>query len=132
MLIRTPSLLITDDDAGFRQTLCGVFARRGFRTLAASDGQEALEIVCREPVHLLLLDVHMPRLTGLETLQLVKQINELLPIILLTAQLDETILQQARQANAFSILRKPVALNELTDVVAQAMRTAYNWEYPYG
>jgi CheY-like chemotaxis protein len=132
MLIRSPSLLITDDDAAFRQTLCGLFRQRGFRTLAASDGQEALEIVSREPVHLLLLDVHMPRLTGLETLQLVKQINDLLPIILLTAQLDEAILEQARQANAFSILRKPVALRVLTDVVAQAMRTAYNWEWRYG
>jgi CheY-like chemotaxis protein len=131
MLIQSPSLLITDDDAEFRQTLCGLFGQRGFRTLAAGDGQEALEIVCREQVHLLLLDVHMPRLTGLETLQLVKQINDLLPIILLTAQLDETILKQAREANAFSILRKPVALRELTDAVAQAMRSAYNWDWRY-
>ena len=66
MLVESPSLLITDDDAGFRETLRGVFEPEGFRTLLAGDGEEALRIVRSKEVHLMLLDMHMPKLTGLE------------------------------------------------------------------
>ena len=65
---KSPSLLITDDDSDFRETLQVVFEPQGFRTLLAGDGEEALHIVRHEEVHLLLLDMHMPKLTGLETL----------------------------------------------------------------
>ena len=82
----TPNLLITDDDLGFRETLRGVLEPHGFRTFMASDGEEALAVVRREEVHLVLLDMHMPRLTGLETLRLLKQIKVMLPCIILVGQ----------------------------------------------
>ena len=83
MLLKSPSLLITDDDSDFRETLHLALEPRGFRTLLAGDGEEALQIVRREEVHLLLLDMHMPKLTGLETLRLVRQFRAMLPCILL-------------------------------------------------
>ncbi len=127
MLLETPSLLITDDDADFRQTLQGVFEPRGFRTLLAGDGEEALKIVCREVVHVILLDMHMPRLTGLETLRLVRKLKAGLPCILLSGALDELLIEQARQAEVFSVLPKPVALSQLTGAVGLALRTFYDW-----
>lgn len=127
MMIDTPSLLITDDDAAFRETLCGVFELQGFRTLVAGDGEEALRIIRFEVVHLVLLDMHMPKLTGLETLRQVKQLHEALPCILLSADLDELIVEQAEQAHAFSVLRKPVSRNQLTGEVRQALERTYNW-----
>src|SRR5437764_11023985 len=69
MSLFTPRLLITDDDRDFRETLAGALADRGFETLQAADGEEALKIVCRQEVHLLLLDMQMPRLSGLETIE---------------------------------------------------------------
>ena len=95
MLIEPPSLLITDDDPGFRETLAVVFQPRGFRTLLAGDGEEALRIVHRERVDLVLLDMHMPKLTGLETLRQLKEFRAMLPCILLSAQLDDRIVEQA-------------------------------------
>ena len=127
MLLETPSLLITDDDAEFRETLQGVFEPRGFNTLLARDGKEALKIVRTREVHVVLLDMHMPKLTGLETLRLLKRFRAMLPCILLSAQLDELIVEQARLARAFSVLSKPVTLGQLTGVVHQAMRRTYNW-----
>jgi CheY-like chemotaxis protein len=132
MLTESPSLLITDDDDDFRETLRGVFEPRGFRTLLAGNGEEALEIVHSQEVHLILLDVHMPRLTGLETLRLVKQFKALLPCILLSAELDEFILEEARREHAFSVLAKPVTLRQLTGVVQQALEWAYNWHWGRG
>lgn len=126
-LLQTPSLLITDDDRDFRETLGGVFEARGFRTLLAGDGEEALRIVGSEPVHLMLLDMHMPRLTGLETIRRVKAIWSILPCILLSARLDETLADEARAANAFSVLAKPVRYSDLTGMVSRAMRLTYDW-----
>ena len=85
MLLSSPSILITDDDLDFRETLRIVFEPRGFRTLLASNGEEALAIVQSQPVHLLLLDMHMPKLTGLETIRRVKQFQLRLPCILISA-----------------------------------------------
>src|ERR1700747_2159362 len=76
------SILITDDDGGSREALREIVEPEGYRTLMASSGEEAVDIVREENVHLALLDVHMPRLTGVETVQLVHQINALLPCIL--------------------------------------------------
>ena len=126
-LLQMPSLLITDDDRDFRETLRGVFEPRGFRTLLAADGEEALKIVESEPVHLLLLDMHMPRLTGLETIRRVKAVRSILPCILLSARLDETLAHEAEAAHAFSVLSKPVRFSDLTGMVSRAMRQTYNW-----
>jgi CheY-like chemotaxis protein len=122
-----PSLLITDDDPDFLETLSGVFAPRGFRTLLAGDGQEAIRIVQTQEVHLLLLDVHMPRLTGLETLRLVKQFKAMLPCILMSAHWDDMLLEQARLAEAFLVLPKPVTVSQITGAVRQALERTYHW-----
>src|SRR5271170_3228901 len=81
-MVKTYSILITDDDPGCREVLRDIFEPEGYRTLLASSGEEAIDIVRDQPVHIALLDMHMPRLTGLETLELVRQINNLLPCIL--------------------------------------------------
>jgi CheY-like chemotaxis protein len=127
MLLQTPSLLITDDDPGFRETLCGIFEPKGFRTLLASDGVEALEIVHRETVHVVLMDVHMPRLTGLETLRRLKEFRAMLPCILLSAQLDELIVEQAQRAHAYQVLSKTVTIGQITNAVRQALQRTYAW-----
>ncbi len=122
-----PSILITDDDLDFRETLRFVFEPRGFRTLLAGDGEEALQIVREEQVHLVLLDVHMPKLSGLETLRRVKQFKWRVPCILLSAALDDSIIRQAKMAQAFSVLAKPVSRAQITDVVALAFKRTYDW-----
>ena len=122
-----PSILITDDDRDFRETLSGVLEPRGFRTLLADNGQQALDIVQTEPVHLLLIDMHMPRLTGLETLRLVKEIKAMLPCILLSGMLDDAIRHEAEQAQVFSVLAKPVSRIEITTQVELAMSRTYGW-----
>jgi CheY-like chemotaxis protein len=122
-----PSLLITDDDPAFRETLREVLRPQGYRTLLAGDGEEALLIVRSQEVHLVLLDMQMPKLTGLETLHRVKQFRALLPCIILSAGLDEGLIEQARAAHAFSVLSKPVTRRQITWTVRQALELTYNW-----
>jgi len=130
MLTELPSLLITDDDTSFRETLQEMFEPQGFRTFLAGDGEEALRIVRSQEVHLVLLDMHMPKLTGLETLRLVKKVRAVLPCILMSARLDESVVEQARLAHAFSVLAKPVTRGQLISVVRQALARTYNWHLP--
>jgi CheY-like chemotaxis protein len=125
MTTDTLSILITDDDRGFRETLSGVLQPQGFRTLLAGDGEEALEIVRHEPVHLLLMDMHMPKLTGLETFQRVRQIRGRLPCILMSANADQALLEQARAAQIFWVLAKPVSRLRITTTVQMAIRANY-------
>jgi len=127
MITRTPSILITDDDHGFRSTLSEVFEPRGFRTLEAGNGEEALQLLEQEEVHLLVLDNHMPKLTGLETLRLVRRRRAWLPCILLSAEMDESIKRQARLVHAFSVLAKPVTRAEITTTVDEALLRTYAW-----
>ena len=127
MLLNNPLMLITDDDRDFRETLREVFEPRGFQTLLAADGEQAVQIVRRQEIHVVLLDMHMPRLTGLETIRRVKQLRALLPCILMSAQMDETLAQAAQQAKAFSFLSKPVSFREITRIVQQAMQVTYGW-----
>ena len=127
MLVEPPSLLITDDDHGFRETLRSVFEPEGFRTILAGDGEEALDIVRCQEVHLVLLDMQMPKLTGLETLRLLKQFKAMLPCILMSADLTDLLIEQALRAQAFSVLSKPISRRQITGVVYQALERTYHW-----
>src|SRR5262245_9830118 len=122
MQLFTPRLLITDDDRDFRETVAGVLVDRGFETLQAADGEEALRIVSRQEVHLLLLDMQMPRLSGLETIERLRGLGAgwavpnnaesedmmgtaqianriALPWILISGALDEQIIARAHAAS---------------------------------
>lgn len=127
MWVEAPRLLVTDDDENLRETVREVLEPRGFQALLAGDGEEAIRIVQRETVHVVLLDMHMPKLTGLETIRRVKQLRALLPCILMSARLDETLIEQARQAQADSVLPKPLSLPQLVMEVCRALHQAYNW-----
>ena len=74
-LDRPYSILITDDDRAARETLREIFEPVGFRTLLAESGEEAIDIVKDQDVHLALMDMHLPRISGLETMLLVRQIK---------------------------------------------------------
>jgi CheY-like chemotaxis protein len=118
-------ILITDDDRGCREALRQIVEPEGFRTLLAESGEEALDIVHQERVHLLLLDVQLPRLTGLETLELVRQFNAVLPCILVTGAVDDRLIRQACQARAFSVIPKPVSKHVVLYTVVRALWRSY-------
>lgn len=123
-MIETPSLLITDDDRDVRETLRDVFQSRGFLTQTAGDGEEALRIVRNHEIHLVLIDMHMPRLTGLEAITRIKQFKSRIPCILISGQLNDEL--RATQL-AFQVLAKPISCRQVTQTVSLALKSAYNW-----
>ncbi|MEE2780987.1 MAG: response regulator [Planctomycetota bacterium] len=125
MRAETPSILITDNDQQFRDTILEVLRPTGYRTLEAIDGMEAMQIVQEQEVHVVLLDMHMPRQNGLETLKRLKSFRAMLPCILLSAEMDDRLEREARQAQAFEVLRKPVTRIDLTGAIEQALHATY-------
>ena len=117
----TFSILVTDDDRGSRDTLAHMLRDRGFSTITATSGEEAIEIVRVETVHLVFFDMNMPRMTGLEALQQVRVFNELLPAILVTADATREVIRRALQAHVYSVLPKPVNKSVLLHTLARAL-----------
>jgi len=118
---RPYSILITDDDRACREALRDIVEPQGYRTILTSSGEEAVEVVQFEVVHAVLLDMHMPTLTRLETLQLMRQINQLLPCILVTADATEALIRQALNAHAYSVIPKPVSKHLVLHTVVRAL-----------
>jgi two-component system chemotaxis response regulator CheY len=123
----SPSLLITDDDRALRESLGELFECRGDRTLLAADGAEAVRIVRTDLVHIVLIDQHMPRLSGLEAIGEFARLEFPPPCILMSGQLDDSLRRAAQLDPVFSVLSKPLRLAEITHVVADLMRVRYDW-----
>lgn len=125
MIDQTYQLLVADDDDAFRRAVCEILAPF-FRLIEADSGEQALELASREEVHLALFDMHMKRLTGLETLRQLRTMHIAAPCILMTADYTEALRDDAEQADAFTVLRKPVTRRDLVGSVACAVETAYD------
>jgi CheY-like chemotaxis protein len=119
------SILVADDDHGSREALSTLLSERGFKTVEAGSGEEAIDIVRVEMIHLVFFDMHMPRMTGLEALEQVRMINALLPAILVTADATQELIRQAFQAHVYSVIPKPVNKNIVLHTLARALQQVY-------
>jgi len=120
-------LLITDDNAAFRQVLREVLEDRPFLILhEAESGEEAVDVVQRQRIDIVLLDMHMHVMTGIETMRELKRMDFTRPCILITSDTSDDVKRDARDAQAFSILKKPVPRRTLVETVSDALIAAYN------
>lgn len=116
-----PTVLVADDDQALRLTLQEILEGVGYTTLSAATGAEALQVVRRAQVHVGLLDVHMPVLSGFEVLRCLRRENRRLPVILMTSDPSREIYRQALDEGAVSLLLKPVDVALVRRAVAQVM-----------
>ena len=122
---RSYSILVTDDDPAMRETFREVLERKGYRTLLAESGEQAIDIVQRDEIHLALMDLHLPKLDGIETMGIVRQIKGIFPMILVTAERDDSLLRKALTAQAFCVLAKPVSKDMVIYMVTRALMKFY-------
>ena len=91
----------------------------------AESGEEAIDLIRAHDVHLALMDMHLPRLSGLETMAIVRQIKGVIPSILITADQDDELMRRALSENAFCVLAKPVSSHVVIYVVHKALEKYY-------
>ncbi|MBU1277384.1 MAG: response regulator [Proteobacteria bacterium] len=114
------SVLLVDDEEYYREALARRLIRRGLKVAEEAGGAAALERLAREAPDVVLLDVKMPGLDGLEVLRRIKEMRPLTEVILLTghAHLETSITGLER--GAFDYLLKPVPLEELVEKIHDA------------
>lgn len=106
-------ILLVDDEVGFLETVVKRLRHRNLSVRAAHSGEEALELLGQEPADVVLLDVKMPGMGGIQTLREIKSRHPLTEVILLTGHASVEVAIQGMELGAFDYLIKPVELDEL-------------------
>ncbi len=117
----TPSrILLVDDEREFVQTLSERLIMREMGSAVAYDGASALEMIEEHQPEVMILDLKMPGIDGMEVLRRVKSMNPDIEVIVLTGHGSEADRQQCMQLGAFAYLQKPVDIEKLSETIKQA------------
>jgi DNA-binding response OmpR family regulator len=120
-----PRILIVDDSALDRRLIGGLLEKiNGVQVSLAEDGITALEMVHRDPPDVVLTDLDMPRMCGLELVRQMRDLHSLVPVILMTAAGSEEVAVRALQAGAASYVSKRNLSNELWDTISAVLRVS--------
>ena len=114
-------ILLIDDNADFRLVFQRRFAELGYQPIAVGDGVRGLQVVMEQAVHLVLLDWNMPHRGGLETLRLIRSLNADVPVLILTAYIEPTAIEDARRLGIGDILYKPFGIKALASAVRRQL-----------
>jgi CheY-like chemotaxis protein len=103
-------VLVVDDEAEGVELLREFLSAKGYEVITASDGDEALRKVKEERPHLVLLDIQMPKMDGLEVLRRLREIDKEVGVIMITGVNEQEIARQAMALGAFDYIVKPLDL----------------------
>ncbi len=117
-------LLIVDDETDFRESACRYLKRLGFRVDEAEDGEEALNVTVNKKFDVIILDIHMPGMNGLEVLKHLQDRNPIPKIIMLTGGGTIENAVESIKCGAYDFLTKPVKLDDLARLVQRACETS--------
>lgn len=115
-----PRVLIVDDEEAFRSALGKRLAVRGLEVNTVGSGKEALEELRNKPYDVILLDVKMPGMSGIEALAEIKKINPLLEVIILTGHASVDVAVEIAKLGGYEYLIKPCPLEDLMEKVDAA------------
>ena len=107
------NVLLVDDEAEFVETLVKRLRKRKVNTAAVGSGEEALKILKEMPIDVVVLDVKMPGMDGIETLRKIKKISPLIEVIMLTGHANMEVAIEGMELGAFDYLMKPMDIDEL-------------------
>jgi two-component system, NtrC family, nitrogen regulation response regulator NtrX len=117
----TETILIVDDEEGIRSALAGILEDEGYRTVCAADGIEALALCKRELPGLVLLDIWMPRMDGLETLKCLKEQHPSLNVIMMSGHGTIETAVKSTKLGAYDFIEKPLSLEKVVVTVENAL-----------
>lgn len=115
-------VLLVDDEAEFLETLCKRLARREVEAFTASSGEAALAFLTADEVDVVVLDVKMPGMDGIETLKRIKELRPEQEVIMLTGHASMEAAIQGMQLGAFDYIMKPADINQLLYKIEDARK----------
>ena len=120
--MENPKVFLVDDEEEFTSTLAERLRLRGFDVDIANDGVTALQRIIDSPPHVVLLDVKMPVIGGLEVLARIKSVHPHIPVIMLTGVGSTRDGIEGMQAGASDFLMKPLQIETLIDKIGEALK----------
>ena len=115
-------VLVVDDDSALRMIISSAFSERNYLVEQANDGEEAVNKVMAGKYDLVLLDVNMPKMSGIEALKLIKQFDSSIIVIMLTAYSNVKDAVEAVRQGAYNYLEKPIKSEDLVALVDRALK----------
>ena len=114
-------ILVAEDDPDIRELIALSLRFAGYEVIPAADGQQAVDLAVERKPDLILLDIRMPRLTGFEALEQIKQRDEFAqtPVVILSAKGQESEIQAGLELGAIQYILKPFAPDELVAKIKQ-------------
>ena len=119
-------ILIIEDDEEMRSLLEDVLGEEGFKTESVSNGSDGLRKVTKESFDLILTDIRMPGLTGLDILPVIKRLQPEAPVIVITAFGNEEIHRRSVEKGAAGYLEKPIHMDKLKTLVHEMVSSKGN------
>ena len=119
---RPPLVLVVDDEKSFRETTRMFLEAEEYRVATAVNGDEALELARREPIDLVLLDLVMPGISGVEVLKELHGMDPDLPVVVITAYPDSELMAEALRYPPVTLLPKPLEKTVLLKTVQRVLR----------
>jgi len=107
------SVLLVDDEEEFLATVLKRLKKRKMNAAGAANGEEALKVLDRDPVDVVVLDVKMPGMDGIQTLREIKKRFPLIEVVMLTGHASMEVAIEGMEIGAFDYLMKPVDIDEL-------------------
>jgi two-component system response regulator AtoC len=123
MLPERKQILVVDDEPNLRRVLTALLVRDDYDVHAAEDGNQALEILGEHHIDMVLTDLRMPRMDGMELLRHVRAMDEELPVVIVTAHGTVDNAVEALKTGAFDYITKPFDQTEVRTIVRKALRT---------
>ena len=111
------SILIVDDDAGMCETLSDIMEDKGYRAFIALDGHEAIEKVKEMSFDVILMDIRMPGMNGVETFKRIKNIHPEIAVVMMTAYALEDLIREALHEGAYGVLYKPFDMERMIGLI---------------
>jgi DNA-binding NtrC family response regulator len=118
-----PSILIVDDDDVMRETLADVLKKRDYEVFSVCSGIEALSVIKKNVIDLILLDMRLPDVDGLEILKKIKEFDTEILVIMMTAYSDVQTAVTAMKSGAYHYINKPFELEELQLLIEKGLET---------
>ena len=116
-----PTILAVDDEVTILQSLSGILSDEGFEVLTASNGYEALKVIEEESPDLVLLDIWMPGIDGIETLQEIKRTNPFLQVVIISGHGTIETAVKATKLGAYDFIEKPLSIEKVVVTINNAL-----------
>ncbi len=116
-----PSILIVDDEPSILQSLDGLLSDEGFEVMTAANGYEALKVIDTESPDLVLLDIWMPGIDGIETLKEIKKNNPFIQVVIISGHGTIETAVRATKLGAFDLIEKPLSIDKVIVAINNAL-----------